>query len=286
VDAFSDEEITLLTELTNDLAYGITALRLQADHVRLEMELQQSHDLLEEKVKERTKQLSASQKTLRQYSEKLRVHSQTLIQAQEAERKAIAYELHDEIGQVMTAIQFNLQGISQSHDHVDVPARLDESIELIAQLLKQVRELSVGLRPWMLDQLGIVPAVRWYIDKQAERGNFTVEFNAEQVTGRFPPIVEITVYRIIQEAITNILRHAQATSVVVSLTRTNETFVAKINDNGIGFDSTTIHGMPLHEHGFGMIGMSERISSLGGRMDITSSPGNGTAIFFELPLNE
>jgi PAS domain S-box-containing protein len=396
-DGFSADEVLLLTELADDLACGITALRLRTSHARMEEEIRRSRDVLEQKVIERTQELTRSEErfrttldnlmegcmivdcawtylyvneaiarqmgrtkkslvghslmdsdlnvettrvfecyrtvmeqrirqeivtnvtlsdgatmwfelhcvpvpegifvmstditernraelTLRQYNQQLQGLSQRLIEAQEAERRKIAIELHDEIGQVLTAVQLNLRGIVEFEEAKDVPARLEETITLTQQLLQQVRELSVDLRPWMLDQLGLVPSVRWYADKQAQRGKIKLDFITENITGRFAPIIEITSYRIIQESMTNILRHAQATEVSIRLINTDGTLVTEIRDNGIGFDAKKIKEKPIGQRGLGAIGMKERVTSIGGTLEITSEPGKGTSIKFRLPL--
>ncbi len=223
---------------------------------------------------------------LRQYNEQLLGFSQRLIEAQEAERRKIAYELHDEIGQVLTAIQLNLRGISEYEDVADVPLRLEECIALVDRLLQQVRELSVDLRPWMLDQLGLVPSVRWYVDKQGQRGKIKTEFTVENLSGRFPPIIEITSYRVIQESMTNILRHSHATEVRVTLGTHQGVLHAQIIDNGDGFDPRQVREKPIGKQGLGMLGMEERVTSLGGKMTIESQPGKGTTLRFTLPLKE
>jgi PAS domain S-box-containing protein len=220
------------------------------------------------------------------YNKQLQSLSQRLIEAQEAERRKIAFELHDEIGQVLTAIQLNLHGIVEFEESKDIPARLEETIAMTERLLQQVRELSVDLRPWMLDQLGLVPSVRWYVDKQAQRGKFKMEFETENITGRLAPIIEITSYRVIQESMTNILRHAHATEVRIKLSRCDGTLIAEIDDNGFGFQVDKLKDKHIGARGLGLLGMQERITSLGGTMEITSDLGSGTSIKFQLPLHE
>ncbi len=219
------------------------------------------------------------------YTEQLQSLSQRLIEAQEVERKKIAYELHDEIGQVLTAIQMNLRGIIEFEAVEDVPARLEETLGLTERLLQQVRELSVDLSPWMLDQLGLVPSVRSFLDKQARRGKFEVDFTTENITGRFHSIIEITCYRIIQESVTNIIRHARATVVKVKMTSVDGRLVTEICDNGVGFALADLQQRPADKRGLGLIGMQERIASLGGVLDFSSEPGSGTRIRITLPLD-
>jgi signal transduction histidine kinase len=220
------------------------------------------------------------------YHEQLQRLSKRLLEAHEAERRKIAMELHDEIGQVLTAVQLTLHGIKDFEKPEDVPERLGECIALVETSLQQVRDLSVDLRPWMLDQLGLVPSVRWYVDRQAQRGKFKAEIDTGTDIGRFSQIIETTCYRIIQESLTNILRYARATEVRVSLQKRENELQVNICDNGIGFDIDEVRSRKPGEKGLGLMGMEERVSLLGGKFHLQSQPGKGTTIKFCLSLND
>jgi PAS domain S-box-containing protein len=208
-----------------------------------------------------------------------------LIEIQEAERKRIASELHDEIGQVLTAVQLNLHGIKQFGDLKDIPDRLDDSINLIEHSLQQVRDLAIDLRPWMLDQLGLIPSLRWYIDNQSTRTKIKVQFKADKIKERLSPDIEITCFRVVQEAFTNIHRHSQATKVNVTLNKIDNAIVVEISDNGVGFDVKKVRSKKIEKHGLGLIDMEERVNLINGTFNIESAPGKGTTITIRLPLD-
>src|SRR5205814_1865870 len=159
------------------------------------------------------KQAEANQQ---EYAERLKTLSLRLMETQEMERRHLARELHDEIGQVLTAISINLQSV---RDHVAAPAlpRVEEGISIVDRAIQQVRNLSLDLRPSMLDDLGLAAALRWYVDRQANRGKFTVQFTSELTETRMAPDLETACFRVVQEAFTNINRHAQAKHVTVKL---------------------------------------------------------------------
>ncbi len=216
--------------------------------------------------------------------QRLHALSQRLLDVQETERKHIAYELHDEIGQILTAVKLNLHGIQQFENVEDIPKKINESLVLIDHSLQQVRDLAVDLHPWMLDQLGLIPSLRWHIDHHAQRSKLNMQFSTGNIDQRFPVDIEIACFRVVQEALTNIIRHAQATEVIVSLTMEHDALSVEVSDNGIGFDVDTITVEPGSARGFGLLSMEERVILLGGTFEISSIVNKGTTIRFRLPL--
>jgi PAS domain S-box-containing protein len=213
--------------------------------------------------------------------------STQLINAQEAERKRISQELHDEMGQALTAMSINLAAIKKELSPELAPAireRLAETSSLADRTLDQVRELSLDLRPSMLDDLGLVPTLRWYVNRYAKRLNLEVEFEAVDLEERLPAEMETVLYRAVQEALTNAARHAQASRVRIRLERKKSTVAAFIEDDGQGFDIEQVAGHGISERGVGLFGMRERVASLGGRLRIQSRPGRGTRLMLEIPL--
>lgn len=214
---------------------------------------------------------------------RLQLLSQELISVQEAERRRIARELHDEIGQALTALKVNLQSIQRSLSESILLPQLVESITIVEQTLQQVRNLSLDLRPSMLDDLGVVSALRWYIDRQAQRGGFEAEFTADLPVERLPSEMETTCFRIVQEALTNVIRHAQAKHVWVSLRRTEGVLELQINDDGIGFDVDAVLERMAGRQSLGLLGMQERVQLIGGDITISSN-ALGTKILATFPL--
>ena len=224
--------------------------------------------------------------TVTEHRRDLQRLSAQIIGAQEAERQRISQELHDEMGQALTAMSINLAAIEKElPPELDpvVRERLAETSSLADQTLEQVRELALDLRPAMLDDLGLVPAVRWYVNRFAKRLDLEVELEAIDLDERLAPEVETALYRVVQEALTNVARHAQANRVRLRLERKPSTVVAVIEDDGIGFDVAEPAGQVL-ERGVGLVGAQERVAFLGGSLSIQSRPGQGTRLSVKVPL--
>ena len=159
-----------------------------------------------------------------------------------------------------------------------------ETSSLADRTLEQVRELSLDLRPSMLDDLGLVPTLRWYVNRYAKRLNIEVEFEVIGLEERLSAEVETVLYRAVQEALTNAARHAQASRVRIQLERKESTVAAFIEDDGQGFDREGVAGHEASERGVGLLGMRERVASLEGRLRVQSRPGQGTRLSLEIPL--
>jgi len=211
--------------------------------------------------------------------------SSRILQVQEEERRAIAQELHDEVGQNLTAMTINLQRLRKHAGDDDTRARLDDTTALAEQTLREVRDLALDLRPSILDDFGLVPALRWYLERQADRAGFEARIEVETPPPALTPTVETTCFRLVQEAVTNVIRHAKAHSVVVSLGTTSEGVVLKIRDDGAGFDKKEVLQRTAKSGSLGLLGMKERAGFVGGRLGIDSAPGNGTTITATFPPN-
>jgi two-component system sensor histidine kinase UhpB len=226
--------------------------------------------------------------TERQWAtEDLQKLSAELMNAQEAERKRISQELHDELGQALTAMRINLAALEKDLS-LGLPTsrnKLSETGVLVDETLEHVRELSHALRPTMLDELGLVPTLRWYVNRYAERLGIEVEFEAMDLGDRPAAEIETALYRIVQEALTNIAKHAQARRVHLRLSRQESKVTALIEDDGIGFDVQKRMAADAPGSGAGLFGMRERVALWGGTFTIQSRPDQGTRLFVELPLS-
>jgi len=202
-----------------------------------------------------------------------------VVQAQELERQRLARELHDETGQALTSILLGLKPLEDAL--ADHPARADLARlrEQVVSALQDVRRLAVELRPAVLDDFGLVPALERLTDAFAEQSDVRVDFHSALGEKRLPSEVETTLYRVVQESLTNIVKHANAQHVSVSLARRATTAAAVIEDDGDGFDPRAVR-----EEGVGLLGMRERLSFVDGRLEIESRPGVGTTIVAEVPL--
>jgi signal transduction histidine kinase len=201
-----------------------------------------------------------------------------VVEAQETERSRLARELHDETGQALTSILLGLKPLEEAL--ADQPTRdaLVELREHVVSALQDVRRLAVELRPAVLDDFGLVPALERLIDSFGEQTNVRVDFRSGLGETRLPSEVETTLYRIVQESLTNIVKHAKARSVSISLTRRGSAVAVVIEDDGAGFDQRMVR-----QEGIGLLGMRERLALLDGRLEIESRPGAGTTIVAEVP---
>jgi len=219
---------------------------------------------------------------LQNTTRQLKALSRRVLQAQEQERRRIAIELHDELGQSLTAIKINLQ-LSERFKG-QAPADLNlESIRIVEDALQQVRSLATALRPSMLDDLGLVPALQWLSDQAAQRGGFSVSFQYDAHSGRVASDIETVCFRIVQEALTNVTRHARASEVTIALRREHDELLLSVQDDGQGFDLAAMRERAIAGGSLGVLGMQERATLVGGQLEIDSAPGRGSLLQFRCP---
>jgi PAS domain S-box-containing protein len=225
-------------------------------------------------------------KTANEQREQVRALSAKLVEAQETERRMIARELHDEIGQVLSAVNANLHAIQLSNDRVTQDTRLRESINLVDDALVRVRDLSLDLRPSLLDDFGLVAALEWLVEQQAGRSGFAAKFISEPRHMRFSSSLETTVFRVAQIALTNIVRHARAQHVHVELRQGDAELELVVRDDGPGFDVHKALEDASRGATLGLASMQERVRLAGGQVEIKAAPGQGTEIRARFPTNE
>ena len=203
-----------------------------------------------------------------------------VIEAQELERRRLARELHDETGQALTSILLGLRGI-RAAGTTDEAERVEADLrELVVQALQDVRSLAVELRPTALDDFGLVPALERLAETFSERSGITTVVEPNLGSGRLPPDAETTLYRLVQEALTNVVKHSAATHVSIVLTRRDGGVNALVEDDGSGFDPASVDNGSL-----GLVGMRERVALLGGTLRVESSPDRGTTLAAYVPLS-
>jgi signal transduction histidine kinase len=212
----------------------------------------------------------------------LQALSRRVLVAQEFERRRVAVELHDELGQLLTAIKINLQLSARLQDRA--PSELNtENIRIVDDALNQVRRIATGLRPALLDDLGLSPALKWIAGIIAARSSFRVDFCQQEMPQRLAADIETACFRIVQEALTNISRHAQATVVTITLRHENEALLLCVRDDGRGFDLAAMRERAMLGASVGVLGMQERASLIGGHLDIESAPGQGSLVRLSCP---
>jgi len=234
-------------------------------------------------IRDITKRRRAEEK-LKEYSGKLQVLSRRLVEAQETERRHIARELHDEIGQALTVMQLNLQAMLLSPGTKSLAPRLKENLEVVNRLLEQVHDISLNLRPLILDDLGLEPALRWFTNRQSALVGLQANFHADSLAHRLDPVIETECFRVAQEALTNVVRHAKAKTVSVDLRKVAGQLHLRVRDDGSGFDMAAVRKQVLRGTSLGLLSMEERTALVGGGLELKSAPTQGTEVHAWFPL--
>jgi PAS domain S-box-containing protein len=212
--------------------------------------------------------------------ERQRTLAKGLVEVQETERQNIARDLHDHFGQSLTGLQFMLESLKHKVDDPIKP-ELSEIQEYVGDIIAQVREMSLSLRPSILDDIGLVPTLKWHFERFANQTGIKIVFKSDEFPTRFPSEIETTAFRIVQEALTNVARHAQVAEVLVGLALQGDTLLVEVLDKGKGFDASSFSDKPTA----GLGGMRERANLVGGFLAINSYLNQGTQILASLPLN-
>jgi PAS domain S-box-containing protein len=265
-------------------------IRDVTDRKRAEDNLRSEHNLLEQRVIQRTADLARvnadleSQINRSEQAEASRRELQgRLATAQEDERRRIARELHDQMGQYLTALGLGLKTMEDAAVWFpETAGQLQQLRRLTDQIGREVHDLALEIRPTALDDFGLPTALATYAEEWSERTGVAVDFHATGLDdGRLPATIETTLYRVVQEALTNVLRHAQAKRVSLVLQRTPLGVIAVIEDDGKGFESEQGNAVGGR---LGLLGMRERLELVGGALTLESAPGNGTTVIARIPL--
>jgi signal transduction histidine kinase len=237
---------------------------------------------LEQRIRERTFELDTANRNLRELTGRL-------LQLQDEERRRIARELHDSVGQMLAALSMNLSAVHSDIDRLTATAgTLTDSEGLVKELSKEVRTISHLLHPPLLEEAGLESAVRWYIDGFAQRSKIQVDLDLPERLGRFSRELETAIFRIIQECLTNIHRHAESPTASIRIDRSDKEIRVEVKDQGRGIPpekqaALSVDGKP----GVGLRGMRERVRQLGGRLEIESrGSGKGTVVIAHVPLSQ
>ncbi len=217
---------------------------------------------------------------LRKHQVQLRDLAARLTEAEEAERRRLARELHDRVGQNLTALSINLSILRSQlppESAAKMDNRLNDSQNVLEETTEVIRNVMADLRPAVLDDYGLLAALHWYGDLFSKRTGISVTVQGEEGATRWPLTTETALFRVSQEALTNVAKHANAAQVTISLDVGFEKSILRIADDGIGFDPATVQPSSL-----GLVAIKERALAIGGRLDIESFPGEGTRIIIEI----
>lgn len=210
---------------------------------------------------------------------------ESLVEAQEEERRRLARELHDGAGQMLTSLLVRIKTLEKTCTSAEIKQGLDALLDMASVTIEQIRELSHRLRPAALEEFGLDVALRTLVEEMTHQTNITAHCHMKLNSAEVPPGVDAILYRIAQEGLTNILRHAQANEINVSLTSDDAAILMSIEDNGCGFSPYHLTAEPGVRH-LGLIDMRERASIAGGYLDVYSAPGQGTTLNVRIPLPE
>ena len=259
-NAFDDEEINLLLGLANDLAYGIKALRARAEQRRAEAALKESE-------------------------RELRLLTSQLLSIQEKERRRVARELHDELGQALMVLKINLVAIEDklAPEQQHLQAKCEQMLSYIDTVIENVRRLSWDLSPSSLEDLGLSAALGYLAEETCRNHNMECAMVMDEIDHLFLPEIQINIYRIFQESLTNVVKHASASLVSVKVTREDGRVNFMIRDNGRGFKVKEVMSGKVAKRSLGLSAMNERVRMARGSLQILSRRGQGTTVAFSIP---
>ncbi len=269
------------------LAFSAVVLLALGLHLTRLRSLRRRNAVLEQLQRQREHALSQAERSQRELEEAyagLRQLTGRLESAKEEERSHISRELHDEFGQTLTAAKINLQMLRQVTPDATIAQRLEDSVTMLDGMIHQARNIAFGLRPPLLDEAGLVAALDHHLQALAGRAGVRIELDAENGGMNIPLAMNVTIFRLIQEAVNNALRHAQATAIRVSLRDNEGMLLLVVEDDGIGFDREAVAQRAKRGEHLGLLGMTERARSAGGSIVLDSRPGSGSRIEVRLPL--
>jgi signal transduction histidine kinase len=236
-------------------------------------------------AREITKDLRASEEELRASAGQLQALSRRLVEVQESERRQLSRELHDRVGQDLTALSISIDILkSQLSDEgsASVRKRLDDAAALLDSTSGAIENVMSELRPPMLDDYGLLPALQWYANAFSGRTGIDTKVHGDEGIQRLPQASEIALFRIVQEALTNVAKHAHARHVDIHVEHTGAQFVMSVSDDGVGLDPAAA-STTSRRQGLGMVTMRERTQAVGGQFEIGSGHGRGTRLVVRVP---
>jgi PAS domain S-box-containing protein len=279
---FTDEEIAICMTIARQLAFAISRARSDEALRRSEERFRNLSETLDAEVRTRTLELELRNQQVLEGSERLRDLSRRMMRVQDEERRHIARELHDSAGQVLAVLGMKMGHLAQQV-RPELRAAAQEILQLVQQLTQELRTMSYLLHPPLLDEIGLTAALNWYIQGITERSHIDIELNISENLGRLPSDLELILFRLVQESLTNVHRHSGSKTAKIRVTRSDDAVSLEVQDQGKGISPHRLAEIQTQASGVGVQGMRERVRQFHGEMSIQSD-GNGTRIFVVLPV--
>jgi PAS domain S-box-containing protein len=293
-ETFSSEDLALMKAVADQVAMALVRMQNEQDLHRSADALQKANERLEEMVRLRTLELEDTVSTLRneilvrkKIQAQLHQLSRKSLEALEADRRTVARELHDSIGGSLAAIKFGLEEVAErtKEDPACGVQSMGALVSHLADTIKETKRISANLRPLAIDDLGLLATIEWYTQQFCQRyETIRVVCQIDVEEQEIPEEFKIVLYRVMQEALTNVSRHSQADAVTVRLTKSATHFEFEVEDNGCGFDASNVFGGPDRLSGYGLKSMQERAEICGGILNLRTRPNAGTSVKVSLPF--
>jgi signal transduction histidine kinase len=270
-----------------DKRVQVTAMRSDGSEFPVELTITRidlrQQSIFSASLRDMTKEKWAEQE-LRRYADGMRAISRRLVEVQETERRWLANELHDLVGQKLTALNINLNIVkieSTPYIATQIGPRLEDSLKLVEETIESIRDVMAELRPAVLDDFGLTPALRWYADQFVKRMGVATTVIEQGPARRLPQTAEEAFFRIAQEALANVAKYARAEKATLTLDNSPRAKSLTIADDGCGFDPSASQ-QPARDHGWGLMIMRERAAAVGAELSVESAPGRGTRVMVTL----
>ena len=281
-------EIGLGPMPTGEGQYVVVSIADVSERTRVQQAMLHRNARLSELLTVRTTELQSKNRALQARTEELSAALRRLSEGErrkvEQERRRLSQELHDDIGQMLAALCLNLEMARRKCNAEDVRVPVNNALQIADSIMQGVRDIVHQLRPPQLDDLGLVSALRWHLERVRQTSFLVTGLSEDLGTARLPPEIELACFRIVQESVTNVLRHASATRVDVEVRLAPERISLSIADDGVGFDAHASLRTLARSDRLGLLGMQERVCGLGGSFEVVSAPGKGCRISADIPI--